>query len=132
MNRGLIEFIKEADGLIYLASPYSSSSAIVREDRFDAVCVAAANLMRAGLLIFSPIAHTHPIALCGLPKGWEFWEKYDRQFLEACSGMIVLTLDGWQASKGIRAEVDIMTNARKVVAYMDASDTREAACLFVK
>ena len=105
--------------LIYLASPYSHPDPEVMRTRFMQACEAAAILMLAGNLIFSPIAHTHPIAQFDLPKGWEFWEKYDRAFLDVCSSMIVLRLPGWKESKGIAAEIAIMEAADKPISYMD-------------
>ncbi|MCP4786572.1 MAG: DUF1937 family protein [Fuerstiella sp.] len=50
--------------MIYLASPYSHSDANIREKRFRDVCRTAARLMRNGDVVFSPIAHGHPIAPC--------------------------------------------------------------------
>ena len=110
-------------GLVYLASPYSDPDPAVREQRFQAVCRAAAHLMRRGVLVFSPIAHTHPIALCGLPGGWEFWQKYDRVVLEACKAVAVLMLDGWDASKGIWGEVEIAGRLGLPVVYLDPGET---------
>ena len=53
--------------LIYLASPYSDPDPWVKENRFLAVCTKAAKMMSEGAYVFSPIAHTHPIAKYGLP-----------------------------------------------------------------
>ncbi len=94
--------------LVYLATPYSHQDASVREERFRAVNAAAAELMRQGMHIFSPISHTHPIALAGdLPLGWEYWQAYDRAILAACCKLIVLMLDGWKESKGVAGEIAI-------------------------
>jgi len=91
--------------LIYLASPYSHPEESVREDRFQAACEASGGLMKKGYRVFSPIAHTHPIAVkCDLPKGWDYWEQYDRVMIEASSHLIVLMIDGWMDSKGVEAE----------------------------
>ena len=105
--------------MIYLASPYSDPDPLICEARFVAVCRAAAELMRKGANIFSPIAHTHPIAQFGLPKGWEFWEQYDRLYLEACSELWVLMLDGWRESKGITGEIRIINELGKPVRCVD-------------
>jgi hypothetical protein len=100
--------------LIYLASPYSHPEEAVREARFVDACMAAGALMAAGLHVFSPIAHTHPIAVrCDLPTGWDFWEAQDTAYLNACAGVIVLMLPGWIDSKGIMGEVAI-ANARGI------------------
>jgi nucleoside 2-deoxyribosyltransferase len=112
------------DGLIYLASPYTHADPAVREQRFRAACQAAAFLMGKGMHIFSPIAHTHPIAEFGLPKDWAFWQQYDRVFLQACSRLLVLTLKGWQQSTGVQAEIGIMAALGKPVDYMKLVEGR--------
>lgn len=104
--------------MIYLASPYSDPDPAVREQRFRAVCRVAANMMQDGQQVFSPIAHTHPIAEFGLPKGWEYWEKFDRWFIERCTKLVVLVLPGWEDSKGVRAEMGIAIECGIPVAYI--------------
>lgn len=97
---------EQFQGLVYLATPYSHPDPEVRRRRFDVANQVAAKLMGRGLHIFSPISHTHPIAEAGdLPKGWEFWERYDRMIIRCCSGMFVLMQDGWKESVGVRAEM---------------------------
>ena len=93
--------------LIYLASPYSHPDRQIQEQRFQAACQQAALMMQAGDLVFSPIAHTHPIAAFGLPGDWEFWQAYDRAMLERCDELAVLQLDGWEESIGVQAEIAI-------------------------
>lgn len=94
--------------LIYLASPYSHPNLAVREARFQAVCRVAGEMMQAGLFVYSPIAHTHPIAeVCDLPLGCDFWYQYDRVMLSRCQCMVVLMLDGWTESTGIKGELAI-------------------------
>lgn len=106
--------------LIYLATPYSHPDSEVREGRFRAVNLAAAELMRSGLHIYSPISHTHPIALAGdLPLGWEYWQAYDRAILSACCKLIVLMLDGWNESKGVAGEVAIAQEMGMDIEYLD-------------
>lgn len=102
--------------LVYLASPYSSPDAKVRQANFLAACAEAAHLMAHGHLVFSPIAHTHPIAVTGsLPTGWSFWERYDRRVIEACDEVWVLKLAGWRTSVGVKAEVAIAKELGKPV-----------------
>lgn len=102
--------------LVYLACPYSHPDVDVRELRFFKANHYAAKLMEAGILVFSPISHTHPIAEAGdLPKGWDFWERYDRAYLSICRALVVLTLDGWNESKGVQAEIKIMDELRRPV-----------------
>ncbi len=102
--------------MIYLASPYTHPDPEIREARFQAVCRAAAHLMSGGLLIFSPIAHTHPIVLAGdLPKGWDYWEKFDREMIEACEELWILMLPGWEDSAGVQMEMRIAEELHRTV-----------------
>lgn len=107
--------------LIYLAVPYSHPDAAVRESRFNAVNRVAARLMKAGTHVFSPISHTHPIALVGdLPTGWDYWAAYDRLMLSACEKLVVLMLDGWRESTGVQAEIDIAKELGMEIVFIEA------------
>lgn len=105
---------------IYLASPYSNPAQAVVEARFVAVCEAAARLMAAGHKIFSPIAHTHPIAQHGqLPTDWKFWRDYDEAMICAADRLWILTLPGWRESKGVSGEILIALREQLPIAFVD-------------
>ena len=104
--------------LVYLASPYSHADPAVMEERFEAVCRAAAQMMASGEHIYSPIAHTHPIAVRGdLPKDWTYWERYDRVMIAAADEVRVLQLPGWVESKGVNAEIEIGQEMGKRITF---------------
>lgn len=109
--------------MIYLASPYAHPDADVREQRFHGVCRAAAQLMKTGLVVFSPIAHSHGIAAYGLPLGWHFWERFDCEFVARCDEVFVLMLDGWHKSEGVQAEIRLAREMGKPVRYMEPTRT---------
>lgn len=105
--------------LTYLAVPYSHPDPQIRALRFAAANKAAGILMRRGEFVFSPISHTHPIAeACDLPKGWEFWQDFDRAFLAASKKVIVLCIDGWGSSAGISAELAFAHSTGIAVEFM--------------
>jgi hypothetical protein len=108
--------------MIYLASPYSHPDPDVREARYRAACLATASLLRAGQLVFSPIAYSHWTAEHGLPCTWSFWAMFDRWFLEHCDEVVVLMLDGWKASVGVQAEIRIARELGKPVRYISPGD----------
>lgn len=115
-------------GLVYLASPYSHRLTEIRDLRHFRVCMAAAALMRRGIMVFSPIAHSHPIVKHGgLPTGWDWWQKYERLYIDACSRMIVLQLDGWEESRGVQDEIRMMQEMGKAVEYMTLEDALDGA-----
>ena len=91
--------------VVYLACPYSHDDPVVCEERFQKVSKLAAELCRAGILIFSPISHSHPLARYGgLPGDWGYWEKVDTVFLSVCGIMVVYMHDGWETSTGVTHE----------------------------
>jgi hypothetical protein len=107
-------------GLVYLASPYSHEDAAVQEYRFRVACRVAANLMGRGVMVFSPIAHSHPIALAGkLPTDWRYWAEYDKVMLEASGRCIVARMPGWELSRGVRDEMAYMRALGKPVEMYD-------------
>ena len=112
--------------ITYLAAPYSHPSAVMRELRFNAVNTAAADLMRKGHVVFSPISHSHCVARDNaLPVGWKFWRRQDFALLAVCDYMIVMKLDGWRESVGVQAEIARAEELGIPVAYIEPPlDTR--------
>ena len=94
----------------YMASPYNHDDPDVRQARFEAVCQVAASYLKQGLSLFSPIAHSHPIEVEGFINGGiaapdaSFWRDWDLPLMEACCGIITVTLPGWKDSVGVAGE----------------------------
>jgi hypothetical protein len=107
--------------MIYLATPYSHPDPEVREKRFKAAAYIAGVLMTRGNIVFSPISHTHPIAMeCNLPTDFAFWDKFDREFIAYSEKVLVVKLDGWDESKGIAGEIAIATSLGIPVEYVES------------
>ncbi len=104
--------------MIYLASPYSHIDPAVREQRFQIASRVAADLFRRGHLVFSPVSHSHAIAIHGLPADWEFWRPFDILMLMACDELVVLMLDGWRESRGVWAEVNLAKKRGLPISYL--------------
>ncbi|HUT88951.1 MAG TPA: DUF1937 family protein [Thermoguttaceae bacterium] len=104
--------------MIYLASPYSHPDPAIQDQRFQTVCQVAAGMLRAGKLVFSPIAHSIPIAEHGVPNTWAFWWGVDLEILARCDEVVVLKLPGWDRSQGVQAEVARARALGKPVSYI--------------
>jgi hypothetical protein len=104
--------------MIYLASPYSHPDPLVRQARFEAACQATADLVRAGHAAFSPIVHGHPLVRFGLPTDWSFWQRFDIERIRRCDEVLVLQIDGWRESEGVRAEVKLASALGKRVEFV--------------
>lgn len=105
---------------IYLASPYTGTDA-QQEDRYIKVCKAAADVIRMDPRlhrVFSPIAHSHGIAVHGNLKGdHETWKDQNLWQLEYCDELWVATIEGWGASEGIKWEIETVMSLGKRVKY---------------
>ncbi len=106
-------------GFRYLATPYSRYPR-GKDAAFQDAVAAAVICFRAGIDVYSPIAHTHPIALHGgLEGSFARWQEFDRTMIAASRGMIVVKMDGWQESTGILAEIEMCREMGKPVDYME-------------
>jgi hypothetical protein len=106
-------------GFWYLATPYSKYPGGI-EAAFHLAAENTAHLIRAGVPIYSPIAHTHPIAIHGGidPLNHSIWLPADAPLMEAASGLIVLTAETWEASYGISVEIAAFKAAGKPIFFM--------------
>jgi hypothetical protein len=115
-------------GILYLACPYTHPDPAVRRERADKVNRFAAGLIRDGHVVFSPISHSHAITETGLPADWAFWKVQSLALLEVCERVLVLCLDGWDASAGVLAEIEAAERMGKTVGFhipeIDLSDER--------
>jgi len=103
----------------YLATPYSKYPDGI-DEAFKLACRATADLIRAGVRVYSPIAHTHPVAIHGGidPYNHAIWIPADEPFMHHACGLIVLCADAWTESKGIGIEVAEFEKVGKPVVYM--------------
>lgn len=94
------------EGYSYIASPYSAVEWAHSVRRYKAVRAFTAFCVRRGNFVFSPIIHCHDLALeCELPKDAVFWERFNYAMLFPAKTLLVLTLDGWEESKGVKMEI---------------------------
>jgi hypothetical protein len=112
-----------AHNVIYLACPYTDPDPAVRKARFDVATAVAADFIRAGRIVYSPITMTHPIdmVLAGASNtlGSDYWVAFDEAFMDMCSEIVVIRLDGWQKSSGVTREIAYFQERNKSIRYMD-------------
>ena len=101
---------------IYLAIPYTGNE----NESFRMANHIAGALMQKGHIVFSPISHTHPIAIeCDLPGGWDYWKKFDEAFISFCDLVYVIALPGYEKSRGVSAEIEIAKQLGKPIKYIE-------------
>ena len=91
--------------MIYLASPYTHPDQDVMDKRYDQVAGYCATYAEQHLVIYSPIAHWHPIAKqFKLPREAQYWRFHNREMIQLCRELWVLGLAGWKISVGIEED----------------------------
>jgi len=111
--------MKNKSEIEYLAIPYSHEDVLVRKYRFEVANKIAAALISEGRIIFSPISHCYPLTDYGLPGSWEYWQKYSYEFLKNAKKLIVIKLEGWEESTGVKGEIKIAKKIGLVIEYID-------------
>ena len=105
--------------LCYLATPYSRypggiHMAFVEAARFTA------GLLQKGVKVYSPIAHTHPLAIYGNidPLDHSIWLPFDEIMMEAAEALLVAEITSWKESRGIAHEIEFFETRNKPVIYL--------------
>lgn len=105
--------------LVYLATPYSkypggTVPAWVEASKY------AGRLLKAGVVVFSPIAHSHPLAVFGdiETRDHDFWLGFDEHFMRLADAVCVMQMDGWEESIGVQYEIAHFAAAGKPVYFL--------------
>ena len=107
--------------LCYLATPYSKYKGGHLERAFVDASRLAAALLTTGVRVYSPITHTHPLAVYGDldPLDHSIWLPFDEAMMEAADCLIVAHMDGWETSFGIAHEIEFFDKANKPIFDLD-------------
>jgi len=96
----------EQIGFSYLASPYSHPDGSIRLQRYVGVMDAAAWLAQQRLVVYSPIAHWHPIATRhSLGLDAKSWEHINSTMITSATSLTMLLIPGWSESEGMSMEL---------------------------
>lgn len=110
-------------GMVYLATPYTRYPGGPKQ-AFLLACRATAALMRYGVSdVYSPIAHSHPIATYGEldPLDWNIWKPSNDSMMERAGALVVVKMNGWRESIGVKHEIETFKQYEKPIFYVPAS-----------
>ena len=116
----IIDSMKVDGKLYYLGSPYSKYPGGL-DVAFQHVAKLTADLMKVGITAYSPITHTHPIAIHGNinPLDYNIWLPFDHVMMKVCDAMIVARMSGWAESYGVGWEIEQFEKMCKPVIHLD-------------
>jgi len=110
--------------LLYVAAPYTHPDPAVREHRFQATCRASALLMQSNIVVFSPLSHSVPIAQHGGLDELDhaFWMSMCLPFLQHSDELLILGLEEWERSEGVREELFFALGKNKPITLSEERD----------
>lgn len=109
--------------MIYIACPYSHENTAVREHRYRMSCIAASKLFQAGIVAFNPLANSVPaVEFGGIDLAHSEWMSIDIPILLRSDEVLILGLDEWTQSKGVRMELCKALSNAKPITLIDETD----------
>jgi hypothetical protein len=109
-----------ATTLAYLGTPYTRYGAGL-DAAFEVAADLTARLTTAGLTVYSPIVHSHPLAKHGGldPLDLSIWYPHNDALMARCDSLIVAHMDGWRDSIGIAYEIAYFKRVGKPIFDMN-------------
>lgn len=106
-------------GYWYLATPYTRYPAGRAAACWKAASIAGA-LLKAGVHVFCPIAHGHPMSVHGgVPYDDLLWLTLDEHFMVGAIGLLVAhEMEGWETSFGVQHEIKRFEELHKPIFYL--------------
>lgn len=106
--------------LLYLCTPYTKYPAGLDRAFIDAA-ILCSRLLEAGVVCYSPVVHTHPIAHFGEinKTDHDYWLAVDSIFLERCDAVLIATMPTWEDSVGIAQERNMAREAGMPAFFID-------------
>lgn len=107
--------------MIYIASPYSHPSEGVRAIRYKTALRYCTRMTREGVMTYSPIVYTHHMLSVDpdLPFEFEFWNDFNEKMIAAADSVRVLTMNGWEQSRGIASEIAFASSIMMPIDYVN-------------
>lgn len=75
--------------------------------------------MGRGIIVYSPVIYGHNLVKMGLPGDFNYWGEFCLPMLKNCQGLIVVKMDGWDKSSGLKAEIEFAKNNGIPVLYRE-------------
>lgn len=105
---------------VYVASVYTQDP-LGLENAFSNANTVGAYLVKHGINVFVPIAHSHPISLLVSPElnTHETWMAQDYPMVYHAAAIVLTKMPGWQKSKGMAMEASWARKWGKPVYELD-------------
>lgn len=114
--------------VIYVACPYGHNKTSVKTFRVIVASLVTSTLISEGFVALSPLTHSSMLQLnTEIIKPEEVWRKHGLVLLERCDRVLVICMDGWKKSEGVKLETELALELHIPVTFYYPSDTMLAA-----
>lgn len=105
---------------IFVGAPYYSDEAAGIEKRVSLAAKYCSELMVKGHNAVCVNLLGHLVVAHGeIPNDFDYWDKFSFSVLVDCDELHVLMLDGWEMSKGVKAEIKFANEHNIPVKYIE-------------
>lgn len=110
--------------VLYLCCPFTHDDPAIMEHRYRTSCIAAAKLMKSGIVVFNPLSHSVPVNefIEGIDDQHSFWMSIDLPILHRCDEVLIVGLPGWTESRGVKAEMFEALGLSKPITQIEELD----------
>jgi hypothetical protein len=106
--------------MIFVAQPYFSPDEEIIANRVKIGAAYCGALLKQGFKCMSPVMFGSTILLHSeLPIDFSFWDKLSFSYLAKCDVLHVLTINGWDKSRGVKAEMEYAKKNDMPIIYID-------------
>lgn len=106
----------------YISNPYNGTDE-QKETRAQTAAKVCGQLLKKGVYAWSPIVHNHAMMRTfdqfTLEERRSKILEFDFSLLKSSKGMIVLKIDGWDKSFGVKAEIELCQKLSIPIKYLD-------------
>lgn len=93
--------------MIFISIPFSSDYKEVTDYRIKMASIYAGHLLKESFIPVSPILFgSKVLEHVNISSDFKYWEKLCYAYLDTCSEIHVLCLDGFKESKGVQGEIE--------------------------
>ena len=93
--------------LIYVACPYTHQDPKIVQLRYAVSAQVARQLFKEGLMVFAASMHNSLIAaMSGVGDQFSKWVEFNHLMIERVDKLIVVTMEGWEQSRGVQDQID--------------------------
>jgi hypothetical protein len=105
--------------MIFVAQPYYHDDPKIRQERVRLGAQYCGALLKQGQMCVSPVMlGTAILEHVDLPGDFSFWDKISFELLEKSTVIYVLMLEGWDKSRGVKAEIERARHLGKSVLFI--------------